>query len=171
MKALLDVNFLIALFDAAHVHHAEAQAWLIRHPPAGLGHLPADAERMYPDLFPARLSGEPADSRNHPPPAPSHRRHRPRILGGCRLAHRSAALRPDPCAAPAPHYRRLSARAGRRPQGAARHLRSGHPPDRGCRSHVQEPPHALAAPAILRERRPTGRLRFEPARPLLPSSP
>lgn len=31
MKALLDINFLIALFDAAHVHHTEAQAWLIRH--------------------------------------------------------------------------------------------------------------------------------------------
>ena len=30
MKALLDVNFLIALFDAAHVHHASAQAWLIQ---------------------------------------------------------------------------------------------------------------------------------------------
>jgi|GEM_PF-259413 len=29
MKALLDTNFLIALFDAAHVHHATAQAWLI----------------------------------------------------------------------------------------------------------------------------------------------
>ena len=30
MKALLDTNFLIALFDAAHVHHAGAQAWLIQ---------------------------------------------------------------------------------------------------------------------------------------------
>ena len=30
MKALLDTNFLIALFDAAHVHHSEAQAWLIQ---------------------------------------------------------------------------------------------------------------------------------------------
>lgn len=29
MKALLDTNFLIALFDAAHVHHTSAQAWLI----------------------------------------------------------------------------------------------------------------------------------------------
>jgi len=31
MKALLDTNFLIALFDAAHVHHVVAQAWLIQH--------------------------------------------------------------------------------------------------------------------------------------------
>lgn len=28
MRALLDVNVLIALLDAAHVHHAEANAWL-----------------------------------------------------------------------------------------------------------------------------------------------
>ncbi|HKC25464.1 MAG TPA: VapC toxin family PIN domain ribonuclease, partial [Thermoanaerobaculia bacterium] len=30
MIALLDVNLLIALFDAAHVHHTPAQAWLAR---------------------------------------------------------------------------------------------------------------------------------------------
>ncbi|MCP5151975.1 MAG: VapC toxin family PIN domain ribonuclease, partial [Chromatiales bacterium] len=28
MPALLDVNVLIALLDAAHVHHASARAWL-----------------------------------------------------------------------------------------------------------------------------------------------
>lgn len=28
MRALLDVNVLIALFDAGHVHHATANAWL-----------------------------------------------------------------------------------------------------------------------------------------------
>ena len=28
MRALLDVNVLIALLDAAHVHHASARAWL-----------------------------------------------------------------------------------------------------------------------------------------------
>jgi hypothetical protein len=31
MSALLDINFLIALFDAAHVHHRRAHAWLIEH--------------------------------------------------------------------------------------------------------------------------------------------
>lgn len=31
MSALLDVNFLIALFDAAHVHHRQAHSWLIEH--------------------------------------------------------------------------------------------------------------------------------------------
>lgn len=30
MRALLDVNVLIALLDAAHVHHAEARRWLER---------------------------------------------------------------------------------------------------------------------------------------------
>jgi hypothetical protein len=28
MRALLDVNVLIALLDSAHVHHADARAWL-----------------------------------------------------------------------------------------------------------------------------------------------
>jgi hypothetical protein len=31
MSALLDINFLIALFDAAHVHHRRAHVWLIEH--------------------------------------------------------------------------------------------------------------------------------------------
>lgn len=30
-RALFDINVLIALLDAAHVHHAEATAWLQRH--------------------------------------------------------------------------------------------------------------------------------------------
>ncbi len=30
MRALLDVNVLIALLDAAHVHHADARAWFER---------------------------------------------------------------------------------------------------------------------------------------------
>ena len=32
MTSLLDVNMLIALLDAAHVHHARAKAWLISQP-------------------------------------------------------------------------------------------------------------------------------------------
>ena len=31
MIALLDANTLIALFDAAHVHHRSAHQWLSRH--------------------------------------------------------------------------------------------------------------------------------------------
>jgi len=34
MRALLDVNVLIALLDAAHVHHQRARAWLV----AEIGH-------------------------------------------------------------------------------------------------------------------------------------
>lgn len=30
MRALLDVNFLIALLDASHVHHVQAHGWLER---------------------------------------------------------------------------------------------------------------------------------------------
>ena len=30
MRALLDVNMLIALLDSAHVHHALAQKWIIQ---------------------------------------------------------------------------------------------------------------------------------------------
>lgn len=30
MRALLDVNFLIALLDTQHVHHAPARQWLVR---------------------------------------------------------------------------------------------------------------------------------------------
>jgi toxin-antitoxin system PIN domain toxin len=29
--ALLDINMLIALFDAAHVHHSAAHAWMTKH--------------------------------------------------------------------------------------------------------------------------------------------
>jgi len=32
LTALLDVNLLIALLDAAHVHHARARAWLLSQP-------------------------------------------------------------------------------------------------------------------------------------------
>jgi len=31
VKALLDVSFLVALFDGGHVHHAVAHDWLIQH--------------------------------------------------------------------------------------------------------------------------------------------
>ncbi len=34
-RALLDVNVLVALLDAAHVHHARAAAWLAEHIDAG----------------------------------------------------------------------------------------------------------------------------------------
>lgn len=40
MRALLDVNVLIALFDAAHVHHRIARDWLHEHIAAGWASCP-----------------------------------------------------------------------------------------------------------------------------------
>lgn len=40
MRALLDVNVLIALLDASHVHHARARDWLGRHIDAGWASCP-----------------------------------------------------------------------------------------------------------------------------------
>lgn len=40
MRALLDVNVLIALLDAAHVHHAIARAWLEQNIAAGWASCP-----------------------------------------------------------------------------------------------------------------------------------
>lgn len=40
MRALLDVNVLIALLDAAHVHHSRARAWLEAHVEEGWASCP-----------------------------------------------------------------------------------------------------------------------------------
>ena len=40
MRALLDVNVLVALFDAAHVHHETCRAWLVEHQRAGWASCP-----------------------------------------------------------------------------------------------------------------------------------
>ena len=40
MRALLDVNVLVALLDAAHVHHRTASAWLGKHIGAGWASCP-----------------------------------------------------------------------------------------------------------------------------------
>lgn len=40
MRALLDVNVLIALLDAAHLHHVRATAWLAEHIGAGWASCP-----------------------------------------------------------------------------------------------------------------------------------
>lgn len=40
MRALLDVNVVIALLDADHVHHAHAQQWLARNITAGWASCP-----------------------------------------------------------------------------------------------------------------------------------
>lgn len=61
MRALLDVNVLIALLDAAHVHHAAARAWLERHIEAGWASCPLTqngcirimSQPAYPGALPA----------------------------------------------------------------------------------------------------------------------
>jgi hypothetical protein len=40
MRALLDINVLLALFDEAHVHHAAARDWLIAHRAEGWASCP-----------------------------------------------------------------------------------------------------------------------------------
>ena len=60
MSALLDINFLIALFDAAHVHHRHAHSWLIEHRSEGWATCPLTengcvrilAQRSYPGGLP-----------------------------------------------------------------------------------------------------------------------
>jgi uncharacterized protein len=61
MRALLDVNVLIALLDTDHVHHAAAHAWLGRNIEAGWASCPLTqngcirimAQRAYPGALPA----------------------------------------------------------------------------------------------------------------------
>lgn len=63
MRALLDVNVLIALLDAAHVHHQRARGWLqanIAHgwascPLTQLGCVRIIAQPAYPNSQPAAL--------------------------------------------------------------------------------------------------------------------
>jgi toxin-antitoxin system PIN domain toxin len=62
MRALLDVNVLIALLDAAHVHHLTASAWLERNLHHGWASCPLTlngcirimAQPAYPGRFTAR---------------------------------------------------------------------------------------------------------------------
>ncbi len=60
MVALLDINVLIALFDAAHVHHARAHAWLARNRAQGWATCPITQNGcvrvMSQALYPGRLS-------------------------------------------------------------------------------------------------------------------
>lgn len=61
MRALFDVNVLIALLDAAHVHHSEATAWLQRQlahgwascPITQIGCLRIMSQPAYPGAVPA----------------------------------------------------------------------------------------------------------------------
>ena len=62
MIALLDINMLIALFDAAHVHHRSAHAWLEKESVSRLGHMSIGqngcirvmSQLQYPGRLPVR---------------------------------------------------------------------------------------------------------------------
>ena len=75
MRALLDVNVLIALLDAAHIHHRRARAWLEAHINRGWASCPLTqngcirilSQPVYPGAEPpgvvaARLAGAAATS-------------------------------------------------------------------------------------------------------------
>lgn len=61
MRALLDVNVLMALLDVDHVHHAAARAWLGRNAASGWASCPLTqngcirimSQRAYPGALPA----------------------------------------------------------------------------------------------------------------------
>jgi toxin-antitoxin system PIN domain toxin len=61
MRALLDVNVLIALLDAGHLHHARASDWLAQHARAGWASCPITqngcirilSQPAYPSPLPA----------------------------------------------------------------------------------------------------------------------
>jgi len=75
MRALLDVNVLIALLDAAHIHHARASAWLERELKHGWASCPITqngcvrimSQPAYPgDFSAAEVAGRLADAANGP---------------------------------------------------------------------------------------------------------
>lgn len=63
MRGLLDVNVLIALLDAAHVHHHQARRWLVENivhgwascPITQLGCIRIMSQPAYPNVQPAAL--------------------------------------------------------------------------------------------------------------------
>ena len=60
MRALLDVNVLIALLDRDHVHHSRARSWLVTHAASGWASCPLTengcvrimAQPAYPNPLP-----------------------------------------------------------------------------------------------------------------------
>jgi toxin-antitoxin system PIN domain toxin len=66
MRALLDVNVLIALLDAAHIHHDQAMSWLESHVGEGWASCPITqngclrimSQPAYPGALPVALVAE-----------------------------------------------------------------------------------------------------------------
>lgn len=75
MRALLDVNVLIALLDAGHLHHGPSREWLARHLDAGWASCPLTqngcirilSQPAYPNSVPAAQAAERlAETAQHP---------------------------------------------------------------------------------------------------------
>ena len=75
MIALLDVNVLIALLDADHIHHRAATSWLSKHLNAGWASCPLTqngcirilSQPAYPNHAPAaEVAGRLAEAARHP---------------------------------------------------------------------------------------------------------
>lgn len=73
MRALLDVNVLIALLDSAHIHHEAAAAWLEKHFSRGWASCPLTqngcirimSQSSYPNVRPAAdIAGRLQDATN-----------------------------------------------------------------------------------------------------------
>ena len=60
MRALLDINVLIALFDEDHTHHVETTGWLEENIDHGWGFLSTYSEWLYPDYVTTSLSQTPS---------------------------------------------------------------------------------------------------------------
>ena len=75
MRALLDVNVLIALLDAGHLHHAAALGWLAAHSDQGWASCPITqngcvrifSHPSYPNAVPAaQIAARLAEATRHP---------------------------------------------------------------------------------------------------------
>ena len=49
MVSLLDVNFLISLFDLSHLHHDSAHDWFLKHAQEGWASCPLTENGVSPD--------------------------------------------------------------------------------------------------------------------------
>ncbi|MFA5372110.1 MAG: TA system VapC family ribonuclease toxin [Sideroxydans sp.] len=75
MRALLDVNILIALLDASHIHHRLATEWIEKHIDAGWASCPITqngcirimSQTSYPNAIPAaQVAARLAEATQHP---------------------------------------------------------------------------------------------------------
>jgi len=75
MRALLDVNVLIALLDASHIHHRLATEWIEKHIDAGWASCPITqngcirimSQTSYPNAIPAaQVAARLAEATQHP---------------------------------------------------------------------------------------------------------